>query len=278
MQMLNSESPAWLPRWDDDDAYPKTFSEWSLTRWAWEFLRRNREYQSDFKHFDSIPHVFPEGSPNKSPKYGGEVPILGMPMLFRYCDPPALPGELWEAYWNRNDGEVIEEMPYEEFYCRKWKTLCLPNPADPNGWEWVTFNGESPVEILEIRAPEPLGFVHPMASPDEFHHLTLRFDLRFNLERQLEEALDILNAHKVRVDGQRIRATSRRWANLPLVLRAFDAKHTGAGNREIARKLLPKKANDEKTLRSAEEEIRRAISKGESMANDKGYVKLIEYV
>lgn len=278
MQTLNSERPAWLPRWDDADAYPKKFSEWSLTRWAWEFLRRNCEYQRDLEHFDSIPRVFPEGSHNTSPKYGGEVAGEGVPMAFRYCDPPARPGELWEDYWERNDGKVIEEMPYEEFYCRKWKTCFLPNPAEQNGWKWVTFDGYSPLELIEIPPPDTCRLAYPMPEPDEWHHLTLRFDLRFNLEIQLKKALALLNASKGRVEGQRIRAPSRHWNNLPLVLRAFDAKHAGAGIREIAKKLLPRKAGDENSLPSAERAIERAISKGEKMVDGKGYVNLIEFV
>ncbi|SDP76026.1 hypothetical protein SAMN05660330_03989 [Desulforhopalus singaporensis] len=37
----------WLPKWDDKKAYPSPEIT-PLNKWAWEFLRRNKEYQKDF--------------------------------------------------------------------------------------------------------------------------------------------------------------------------------------------------------------------------------------
>lgn len=37
----------WLPDWKDETAYPDPETT-SLQQWAWEFLRRNPEYQKDF--------------------------------------------------------------------------------------------------------------------------------------------------------------------------------------------------------------------------------------
>ena len=38
--------PDWLPDWRNAGAYPAP-SELNLTSWAWQFLRRNPEYQND---------------------------------------------------------------------------------------------------------------------------------------------------------------------------------------------------------------------------------------
>jgi hypothetical protein len=40
-------APAWLPDCSDESAYPDPRSA-PLVRWAWEFLRRNLEYQRDY--------------------------------------------------------------------------------------------------------------------------------------------------------------------------------------------------------------------------------------
>ncbi len=39
--------PEWLPDWEDKKQYPDPGTT-SSRQWAWEFLRRNPEYQQDY--------------------------------------------------------------------------------------------------------------------------------------------------------------------------------------------------------------------------------------
>ncbi len=44
-----------IPDWRDAAAYPSCFDDWDTYRWAWEFLRRNRDYQNDYAYYMSLP-------------------------------------------------------------------------------------------------------------------------------------------------------------------------------------------------------------------------------
>lgn len=44
-----------FPDWSDANQYPKESSDWTYTQWAWEFLRRNQSYQSEFIETQNIP-------------------------------------------------------------------------------------------------------------------------------------------------------------------------------------------------------------------------------
>lgn len=94
-------------------AYPYAIRDWtraedypaaealSLGEWAWEFLRRNPEYQRLFDRFETLPDfvTLEDGSTsNKNGKW------KGMPWYdFRffeggagwYADPPRSPANLW---------------------------------------------------------------------------------------------------------------------------------------------------------------------------------------
>ena len=39
----------WLPNWEDESAYPDPAGNVSKEQWAWEFIRRNPDYQMFFK-------------------------------------------------------------------------------------------------------------------------------------------------------------------------------------------------------------------------------------
>ena len=45
-------TPPWLPSWRNSKGYPSITAP--LRQWAWEFLRRNPDYQNDLAQF-SLP-------------------------------------------------------------------------------------------------------------------------------------------------------------------------------------------------------------------------------
>lgn len=50
-------APDWLPDWRDPEAYPEA-NAMSLKQWAWQFLRRNPDYQADFHELEGrLPKV-----------------------------------------------------------------------------------------------------------------------------------------------------------------------------------------------------------------------------
>jgi hypothetical protein len=282
------ELPRWLPNWDDDTAYPETFDEWPLDQWVWAFLRRNSEYQSDYARFAALPGFWPGGG--KTPKWSGRSMGDDDDMAFRYCDPPALQGETSKSYWQRNHGKVITETALEGHLMEKWGVVHLPDPADENGFKILGLLFEMPPYILDISGPDISGWVPPPPDPDEMHHVTLRFDLRFeDLDGQLRRASEILRERRDRLQDSEFgdpefkpaRASTVQVRKLPAYLRAFDASLADIGPRELALKLRhPSKragTTGEDAGRAADEEARRAIAAGVRLVNDRGYLDLMKF-
>lgn len=286
--MNQLERPRWLPNWDDDTAYPANFDEWTLAQWVWAFLRRNSEYQSDYARFAALPDFWPEGG--KTPKWSGRSIGDDDDMGFRYSDPPALPGETSRNYRCRNQGKVIAEMALEERLMDKWGIVHLPDPADENGFSILGLLFEIPPYVLHIEGPDVSGFVPPPPDPDEAHHVTMRFDLRFeDLDEQLRQAKEILGERREWLqhsefgdpEFRAVRASTVHVHKLPAYLRAFDANLAGIGPRELALKLRPtsKRAGTggEDAGRAAAEEARRAIQAGQHLVNSRGYLDLMKF-
>lgn len=235
--MESHELPSWLPDWTLDDAYPSDYLNWSLTRWCWEFLRRNPEYQADYLKFMSIPS---------------------------YC---------------RYDGEL------EHALMNKWRVIHLPDPSDSLGHEVIIFDIDYPPHLFEI----PVGLFEifdcfPVAARamidfGEVENVTLRFDVRYGIDRQLEKAKVMLMEHvqNIKSGGNLVRVTSDapNLTKLPVYLRAYDAFMAGAGPRALAAKICPLKNKDPQSLRSGDAEARRAILAGQALVN-MGYVNLFK--
>ena len=61
LQVSTSEIPSWLPDWKDVGVYKKPRDVWFIKIMIWEFLRRNVEYQADYKRFADLPVFDLEG-------------------------------------------------------------------------------------------------------------------------------------------------------------------------------------------------------------------------
>ena len=116
------------------DKYP-TPDDLGSREWAWEFLRRNPEYQRSWDLFDSLPDacVDTDGvSTVKVGKWKGTEP-----RSFRflekgsdewwpdctpgwYADPPPIKGETPEQYYERTGGEI---MPFADYLRQRFRFL-----------------------------------------------------------------------------------------------------------------------------------------------------------
>lgn len=126
------EYPYPIQDWTDPKAYP-TADALSPSEWAWEFLRRNPEYQALFDQFKTLPdnYTLEDGSTsNKNGKWKG-TPWYGFRFFEDgacwYADPPPIPGESLDEYDERTGGEI---MPFAEYFGVRFKVSCCP-PLDP---------------------------------------------------------------------------------------------------------------------------------------------------
>ena len=188
--------PDWLPDWADDSAYPASVDDWSLNQWVWAFIRRNEEYRTDYEHFEAVPGYWydDEGYSHKTAKWGGRS--TGSDMVFRYCEPPTLPGETCKQYYARLDGNVDVDIPLEEHLMQKWGIVNLLDPSEDFGCFDVL--DDNLPEVLTLSAPYPgIKYAPPLPAPDKYGQVTLRFDLRFGIDTQIDSANKLLIETKI---------------------------------------------------------------------------------
>lgn len=53
---MENQNNSWRPNWKDKTQYPMPNDDILIEQWAWEFLRRNEEYQKDYNQkFCDLP-------------------------------------------------------------------------------------------------------------------------------------------------------------------------------------------------------------------------------
>ncbi len=170
--------PDWLPDWTKPHQYPDPKTT-SLRQWAWEFLRRNPEYQ---RLWDELI------APHFDPKIWYNDPVLEI-----------LRNDEYQRGWQ----ELIPPESRSEVFEQQFGIRSFPPPhsmssADPN----FDFLGPRFVnDFLYFR--RKLARRHwPMDQPFEIHEtlsdgdVLIRFNVRSSTEPQLDKARKILEQQK----------------------------------------------------------------------------------
>ncbi len=198
---IQAAIPDWLPDWTKPHQYPDPKTT-SLRQWAWEFLRRNPEYQQLWEKFDALP---------PGPIYEGRSAYAYMDIRERFekefgiLDPAAPP-------------MTIADPDF------KWR-LRFTNP--PRYW------------ILPIDWLEDDEFEMPEIDLEHSAEVVLKFDVRLPLPRQINSAKMILETQAKRLAKAGLlggeRAQIKKYQNY---LRILDAKLSGATSKAIATDIL----------------------------------------
>ena len=215
--------------WTDAKSYPSRQAT-SMRRWAWEFLRRNPGYQTDYERWM-----------RNAPK--DKWPDPAEDLSWHECNPPAKSGETLVQYERRLRREGIgpHSITPRHFALGKKYHLrgFLPPPEDddPPRFSTATYGPflggpQSEVHWLHGLAAEQVIYV---------------FDLTLSLELQCKRALRLL---KGQLNFRRQRNPElyqdRRARENPYqdYLRVLDAAGAGVrDDREIAATLFPKLRN-----------------------------------
>ena len=201
---------------------------------------------------------------------------------------------LWEwawAFFRRNakyqsdyalfaEGLSLGGYQSDSWLMEKWGIDYAPDPAKD---ELIAIpfsrSVEMPPHVLQLHTTNVRGeFVPLPIDPDEAETMTIRFDVRHSIEKQLKyvEALLFDLRDSQMGYAEKVKAATPKKAKLPLYLRAFDADLTGVGPRAFAGKIFPDKSNNLSSQRSADEEARRAIKTGKELVNA-GYKNLLRF-
>lgn len=232
------------PDWRDESAYPSKADDLSLSGWAWEFLRRNPEYQKDYEHFASLPDYHANGA--KTAKWHCTSAMWWDDPELRYCKQPLLPDEDTIAeYFYRTKDNTPFRYSLEDYFLEKWGIDTeMYDPSCDDGYMCLWREPELPKELL-IYNPETYPELSELHSvkPDSMFEVTLRFDLRYSIEKQIKEAEKILlhskeglKEHALFPDLKNkivIDRKSIQIKKLPMYLRVYDGMQSGETFPEI---------------------------------------------
>ncbi|MBA57193.1 MAG: hypothetical protein CMK89_22320 [Pseudomonadales bacterium] len=255
-----------IKNWRQSDEYPTGGNELNADEWAWEFTRRNPDYQQHWDIFKNLPNSSPEVGV-KNGKWKGDPWLKQVLENYHgYVSPPALRGETYEQYIERNSEIEYCVESYQDFFIRKFGA----HPTDPqeSNPEYV-FVPECMSENYEeypreIHLPSKYGLVaHPkttdeFADKDGFLHqfidlenfevpVVLAFDLGKEIGPQLKLAEEILKSYELarKEFGNPIKKTRtrRQEANFGMYLRILDARAVDEDWEAIAAALYPHEDN-----------------------------------
>jgi hypothetical protein len=242
--------------WRDSKAYTLK-KQPSIERWAWQFLRRNREYQHDY---DILVRRRPDGWTMPAPQDD---------LAYFICNPPAINKETYKEYARRLQSEGVHKHSIESLYSARLRKYEL--------FEMVAPESETPPRFRRRRVPFKEFFFGDL--PIDARTLLdteagALFDLSLPLREQLTWVGQILD-HEQRKLIKRGKVFPRehrvREPNYPLYLRLLDAEASGAKVREMADILIP---DHEGGREAAVKNVRDGL-KAAKQLRDGGYLQLL---
>ncbi|MFZ1851485.1 MAG: DUF6499 domain-containing protein [Nitrosomonas sp.] len=239
------------PDWRDASRYDMTTEKYNLSQWAWEFLRRNPEYQEDYERFDKLPSYNPNGS--KTEKWYSTEAVWWSDPSLRYCKYPLLEYEDTIAeYFYRTGDDFPFNYSLEDHLIEKWgipSTEIYDLAHDGGGIGFVT-EPEYPKLICISDQNKDDGYYQRPIESDNVFTVTLRFDVRHPIDRQLEDAKEELHIirealiENVFFDDLNSEQINKQYKhhikNFPIYLIAYDGKCAGASPSEMGGIICPK--------------------------------------
>jgi hypothetical protein len=267
-----------VPSWKDEAAYPIT-KDTKPARWAWEFLRRNKSYQTDWQRYaDAISKTvqpYPEAE-----KYAAwrlshtEQSWRAFAGEFSNDSDRAEAGDNFAEIFRGSEFlHVLSEgirYPLDRYLGQKWGLESIENPGTAEPWlllgvrfKWRLGNGWFIPNVDFRDELEHAGSGSDLISGSREEYAVHRIKelgerlgrpelqtITFNLALPIDEQLKNVRAYLEDERAYRIEAKEFSAAPQPRYearmyrnyLRAFDAKQAGAKHAEIVKVLLPKEA------------------------------------
>ena len=222
-----------MPDWKDEVDYAFT-KDLTPEGWAWEFLRRNETYKSDFETVSKILSDATDIYGSNRAKWPREKPA------FKFT-PPREEGETvkaWRARCAMGQGEPPRIVPVDQWYGRKWglrDRIVDPCSAPEAG---VKFAPPPEYARLTEKVDDLEGYVEEVETDDGggLPVFTERigvviFDLRYPLPKQVRLARGRLKRRQrelVAAGKVHVEATKTHQSKWTQYLRTLDGKSAGA--------------------------------------------------
>jgi hypothetical protein len=221
--------PEWLPNWRDPSSYPDPKNT-SRTQWAWELLRRNKDYQAEWKQTDEDRSFF-----------------NGLP-----------------ADWEPTDFQIECSKYGPMLYLGlKWGMVCLAPDPSVDSPEILTLHS-SIIGSVDFESAQTIKNI-PLLTPERWEVMTVMFDLSQPLHPQLQEAKNSLEETRERYLGEgkiELKKNPRKFPaghKLHNYLRCYDGNVAGATIREIAGIVFDFSDNSYESGHLADQRVRDSI-------------------
>ncbi|MGD0960796.1 MAG: DUF6499 domain-containing protein [Methylomonas sp.] len=220
---------SWLPDWRNESEYPDPKTT-TGRQWAWEFLRRNPEYQNLYAEYDRL---------------STKKPLEEHPVGYEYLDKNTAIDYFRqfksdEAY---RQSDLIRQEMLKKFGVRVWlhddllapactdiKRLAFQSDFYP---PFIVFRDLPLSQGLRFNGKDGFtGFLVPIV-PRKEGEITIKFDPNYSIDSQLDAAKAILE-ERWSEEGKRLR-----MGIYVQYLRILDAIASGIDKAEIKRILYP---------------------------------------
>jgi len=282
-----NQNPDWLPNWKGETSYNFPESD-NLTLWAWEFLRRNPEYQRAWqenyvegrlKWVLENANKMESGSNDELKKSNKEKEHC---FESRFCDPPALHGET-EYQWLARVGKG-RTTPWGVHLASQFKLdgphLCNPAKNFHSISDLWAHRISSTNRVSFTNSWGPSFLVAPVDSnqtvgsmkPEKPGDVIVRFDLNQPIARQWKKIKDELEVRKEYLKEQGVLSSKdkKRHVHLyPSYLRVLDGEASGASVSEMASVIFPNKDN-RYAVESGDKTVRNSLKAAKKL-RDEGY-------
>lgn len=214
-----------LADWRNKDDYPSQGA--SYAQWAWEFLRRNAEYQSDYARYERMSAA---GLLGFSVVRSSNEPIPDLII----CEPPSIAGETYADLKDRlgENGKSIVIFSPTEYFRRKYK---VDRP--------VTYKRREvhPGFFSGVLGNCIAGFDDYLFADGRYNSMEVRrkeeVAVRIRLDVPIDAQLGIIKQNIRELDGYNPYDVRLHVRKFMVYLRAHDGVLAGCTAREIADKL-----------------------------------------
>ena len=204
--------PFWLPDWTDPNNYPDPTNT-SRLEWAWQFLRRNQEYQRLWAKLIK-PHYDPalvDASLARADREAGFRSVSNRPRL-------------------------PEELELDEFLQGFGIYTVPPDPSEPR----AKLRFKSTRFAQSGRRGTAPGWVYKITTTLDDDEVLIWFDLDRPIETQLKKAKELLTRSAAKKGHRQFRFRPEQYAKY---LRLLDAKAVDARSSNIAKLIYPRVKN-----------------------------------
>ncbi len=217
-----------MPNWRNKIEYDFT-KNFSPEEWAWEYLKRNRQYILDYEHTAYLL------SKRKNTYNNTSVQSLKDPEFFKFT-PPLYKRETFDQWISRCERQSIFPgyQYYPDIYVRKWKLIGkMRSPAHEHPPKFKPY--DSYCDLIRFDS------IHEYYSSDnkfDESSVVISFDLKYSIDEQLSKTRQLLKNQQAERNIHPIGEKPQKAKN-PIYLRVLDAYSENAKPSEIASIIFP---------------------------------------